>query len=191
MSDQSAGFLIGYDLGSSSIKATLVYAANGEVLDSATSPEQEMPMKAAQEGWAEQDPAMWWEHIIKATQKLKENHADAIAKVEAIGISYQMHGLVLVDKNHEVLRPSIIWCDSRAVEIGEAAFQRLGEEKALSHLLNSPGNFTASKLRWVQQNEPALYARTIDPHRTRRWCSGSQKRPRRVHNLIDWRMKAA
>ena len=157
MSDQSAGFLIGYDLGSSSIKATLVYAANGEVLGSASSPEQEMPMKAEQEGWAEQDPAMWWEHIIKATQKLKEKHADALAKLEAIGISYQMHGLVLVDKNHEVLRPSIIWCDSRAVGIGKKAFEALGSDYSLGHLLNSPGNFTASKLRWVKENEPALY----------------------------------
>jgi xylulokinase len=157
MSDQSAGFLIGYDLGSSSIKATLVYAANGEVLGSASSPEQEMPMKAEQEGWAEQDPAMWWEHIIKATQKLKEKHADALTKLEAIGISYQMHGLVLVDKNHEVLRPSIIWCDSRAVGIGKKAFEALGSDYSLGHLLNSPGNFTASKLRWVKENEPALY----------------------------------
>jgi xylulokinase len=157
MSDQSAGFLLGYDLGSSSIKATLVYAANGEVLASATSPEQEMPMAAPQEGWAEQDPAMWWEHIIRATQKLKEKHADALAQVQAIGISYQMHGLVLVDKNHEVLRPSIIWCDSRAVSIGRKAFGALGSDYSLGHLLNSPGNFTASKLKWVKENEPDIY----------------------------------
>jgi len=157
MSDPSAGFLIGYDLGSSSIKATLVYAANGEVLGSATSPAQEMPMAATREGWAEQDPGMWWEHIVKATQKLKEKYADAIAKVEAIGISYQMHGLVLVDKNHEVLRPSIIWCDSRAVEIGKNAFEALGSDYSLGHLLNSPGNFTASKLKWVKENEPDVY----------------------------------
>jgi xylulokinase len=157
MSDPSAGFLIGYDLGSSSIKVTLVYAANGEVLDSATSPGQEMPMKAIREGWAEQDPAMWWEHIIQATRKLKEKHADAIAKVEAIGISYQMHGLVLVDKDYEVLRPSIIWCDSRAVDIGNKAFEALGSDYSLGHLLNSPGNFTASKLKWVQANEPDVY----------------------------------
>ena len=68
-----------------------------------------------------------------------------------------MHGLVLIDKEQKVLRDSIIWCDSRAVTIGNKAFHAIGEEKCLSHLLNSPGNFTASKLAWVKENEPAVY----------------------------------
>ena len=77
--------------------------------------------------------------------------------IKAIGISYQMHGLVCVDKDMKVLRPSIIWCDSRAVPYGEKAFGELGAEKCLSHLLNSPGNFTAAKLAWVKDNEPDVF----------------------------------
>ncbi|WKN32808.1 FGGY family carbohydrate kinase [Porifericola rhodea] len=159
MIDQSEGYLLGYDVGSSSIKASLVSIADGKVLGSATSPSQEMPMLAVQEGWAEQDPELWWEHIVKATQQLKAAHPKALAQTQAIGISYQMHGLVLVDKAQQVLRPSIIWCDSRAVSIGRKAFDALGKDYSLGHLLNSPGNFTASKLRWVKENEPDLYQR--------------------------------
>ena len=116
-------------------------------------------MTAPQEGWAEQHPDLWWEHLVKATAQLRSEHVEALAQVQAIGIAYQMHGLVVVDKNQQVLRPSIIWCDSRAVDIGQQAWGSLGHDYCLSHLLNSPGNFTASKLKWVQENEPELYAR--------------------------------
>jgi len=123
------------------------------------SPEVEMDIIAQQAGWAEQQPEVWWDHVCQAIKMLlNQSNADA-ADIKGIGISYQMHGLVLVDKNLEVLRPSIIWCDSRAVEIGNEAFESLTKEKCLSHLLNSPGNFTASKLKWVQDNEPDIYNR--------------------------------
>jgi len=147
--------VLGYDLGSSSVKASVMEVATGKVLASATCPSEEMPMTSHKPGWAEQDPELWWEYVIQATQELAAN-AD-LAAVEAIGIAYQMHGLVAVDQDLEVLRPSIIWCDSRAVEIGNKAFDELGEGYCLSHLLNSPGNFTASKLKWVKENEPQLY----------------------------------
>lgn len=150
-------YLLGYDIGSSSIKASLVQTDSGKITASATSPAQELPMDALQEGWAEQHPDLWWEHLTKATHQLKQANSEALQRVVAIGISYQMHGLVVVDKNQQALRPSIIWCDSRAVHIGERAFNGLGQDWCLSHLLNSPGNFTASKLRWVQENEPQLY----------------------------------
>ena len=150
--------LLGYDIGSSSIKASLVEAHTGVVIGTATSPAQELPMTAHQEGWAEQHPDLWWEHLVKATAQLRTEHAEALARVRAIGIAYQMHGLVVVDENQQVLRPSIIWCDSRAVNIGQRAWDGLGHDYCLSHLLNSPGNFTASKLKWVQENEPERYA---------------------------------
>ncbi len=156
----SAEFLLGYDIGSSSIKASLVRADTGETIGTATSPAQELPMSALQEGWAEQHPDLWWEHLIKATAQLRVEHPKALSQVRAIGIAYQMHGLVAVDKNQQVLRPSIIWCDSRAVSIGQQAWDDLGHDYCLSHFLNSPGNFTASKLKWVQENEPELYERT-------------------------------
>ena len=150
-------YLLGYDIGSSFVKASVIDAETGKLVAAASAPAAEMPMIAHQPGWAEQEPAMWWENAKAATRQLgqKINLKD----VRAIGISYQMHGLVVLDKNRQVLRPSVIWCDSRAVGIGEAAFAQIGKETALSHLLNSPGNFTASKLRWVQQNEPELYAK--------------------------------
>ncbi|MGB3849605.1 MAG: FGGY family carbohydrate kinase [Tunicatimonas sp.] len=156
-----AELLLGYDIGSSSIKASLVQADTGEIVGSATSPTQELSMTALQEGWAEQHPDLWWEHLVKATAQLRTQHPDALRQVRAIGIAYQMHGLVVVDQDQQVLRPSIIWCDSRAVDIGQRAWDDLGHDYCLSHFLNSPGNFTASKLRWVQQNEPEQYARIV------------------------------
>ena len=151
--------LLGYDVGSSSIKATLIEADTGKVLATVTSPEKELEIIAKQLGWAEQDPAVWWEHVKSVTQKIKAQAEFDAGDVQAIGISYQMHGLVVVDKNKEVLRPSIIWCDSRAVQIGQQAAETIGEEKCLKKLFNLPGNFTASKLKWVMENEPDVYSK--------------------------------
>jgi len=150
---------IGYDVGSSSLKASLYNAATGKALAQSTYPKDEMKILSPKPGWAEQEPETWWEALKAATCEILSSTNVKPADIKAIGISYQMHGLVLVDKDLNVLRPSIIWCDSRAVEIGNTAFRELGEEKCLSTLLNSPGNFTASKLKWVQQNEPELYSR--------------------------------
>lgn len=160
----SQKLLLGIDVGSSSIKASFVNADTGELVSLAASPEHEMKINSPEIGWAEQDPNMWWKHVILAVKKLFTSEAgkgNIIQNYEiiGIGISYQMHGLVLVDEKKEVLYPSIIWCDSRAVEIGQKAFSDLGEEKSLSTLLNSPGNFTASKLKWVKENRPDLYSR--------------------------------
>lgn len=152
-------YLIGYDIGSSSIKAALVRAEDGVQMGVVQYPEQEMDMISLQPGWAEQQPEVWWNNLCKATTILLRNNQIASEDIKGIGIAYQMHGLVLVDKEQKVLRPSIIWCDSRAVEIGQQAFKDMGEEYCLSHLLNSPGNFTASKLKWVKENEPELYSR--------------------------------
>jgi len=151
--------LLGYDVGSSSIKATLMDADSGQVLAAATSPDKELEIVAKQLGWAEQDPAVWWEHVKTATKKIKDQAEFDAGDVHAIGISYQMHGLVAVDKNKQVLRPSIIWCDSRAVQIGDKAATDIGEERCLRKLFNLPGNFTASKLKWVMQNEPKVYSK--------------------------------
>jgi xylulokinase len=149
--------LLGYDVGSSSIKATLMDAGTGKVLASATSPDRELDIVADEIGWAEQEPSVWWEHVVKATREINARAQFDAGDIGAIGISYQMHGLVVVDENKEVLRPSIIWCDSRAVQIGEKAAEDIGADKCLKKLFNLPGNFTASKLRWVKENEPELY----------------------------------
>ena len=153
----SGRYLLGFDVGSSSVKASLVDADSGVCVASAFYPENEAPILAVKAGWAEQEPQMWWDN---AKLSLKKVMSDASVKgedIKAIGISYQMHGLVCVDKQMQVLRPSIIWCDSRAVPYGEHAFESIGAEKCLSHLLNSPGNFTAAKLAWVKDNEPEVF----------------------------------
>jgi xylulokinase len=144
-------------VGSSSVKASLVDADTGVCAATAFYPEKEAPIMAVKAGWAEQDPQMWWDNAKLSLKKIMADAGATADDIKAIGISYQMHGLVCVDKNQQVLRPSIIWCDSRAVPYGERAFIELGSEQCLSHLLNSPGNFTASKLAWVKENEPELF----------------------------------
>ncbi len=151
--------LLGMDLGTSSVKVSVTDTATGNIIASAHYPEEEMTVTARQPGWAEQSPEQWWYNVQQVISKVHAQKKYSSADIKAIGISYQMHGLVVVDKNQMVLRDSIIWCDSRAVEIGNKAFDAIGHEKSLSHLLNSPGNFTASKLAWVKQNEPELYSR--------------------------------
>ena len=152
-----AMYLLGYDIGSSSIKAALVQADTGDPVGVAQYPASEMEIVSHQPGWAEQDPESWWDNLVQATLKLLQSCEVDPLDIGGIGIAYQMHGLVMVDDKHQVVRPSIIWCDSRAVDIGDEAFESLGSHHCLKHLLNSPGNFTASKLAWVKTNEPELY----------------------------------
>ena len=150
-------YYLGLDIGSSSIKAALVEINSGKSLGVVQEPKEEMSMQALKNGWAEQKPNDWWLHICNAITSLKKQYNISRTQIKGIGISYQMHGLVLVDKKGEPLRKSIIWCDSRAVEIGHKAFAEIGEDKCASQLLNSPANFTASKLKWVKENEPDVY----------------------------------
>ena len=152
-------YYLGLDIGSSSIKGALVEIDSGKSIGVVQVPEEEMQMLALQNGWAEQDPEEWWMHVCHAISDLKKTYKISATQIKGIGISYQMHGLVLVDKKGEPLRKSIIWCDSRAVEIGETAFNEIGKETCNSQLLNSPSNFTASKLKWVKNKEPDLYKR--------------------------------
>ena len=154
-------YLLGYDIGSSSVKGSLVDAQSGKTVAFASFPSHEAIIISKKAGWAEQEPAMWWGNLKNVTAKLLSQMGSSFSPkdIGAIGISYQMHGLVCVDKDRHVLRPSIIWCDSRAVPYGNAAADALGKEWCLQHLLNSPGNFTAAKLAWVKKNEPALYDR--------------------------------
>lgn len=150
-------YYIGYDLGSSSIKAALIAANSGRAVAVTNYPEKEMAIVSVETGWAEQEPETWWKNLCKVTEKLLAQSGVNSNTIKGIGIAYQMHGLVVVDKNQKVLRPSIIWCDSRAVSIGEEAFHGIGKEKCITNLLNSPGNFTLSKLKWVKENEPEIF----------------------------------
>lgn len=160
-------YLIGYDIGSSSVKACIVEAESGRTLSNAFFPKQEAPIMSLKAGWAEQEPEQWWAYLKEATKKALTAAANMVGcdigtirdGLAAIGISYQMHGLVCMDKNQKALRPAIIWCDSRAVPYGNKAMEALGSDFCLSHLLNSPGNFTASKLAWVKENEPEIFGK--------------------------------
>jgi xylulokinase len=150
-------YYIGYDLGSSSIKVSIVCSKTGKNIHTLSEPKNEMQIISTQNDWAEQDPNNWWKHICNGTRRiLKESKLDS-SEIISIGISYQMHGLVIIDKKGNSLRNSIIWCDSRAVEIGNTAFNDIGSLKCSENLLNSPGNFTVSKLKWVKENEPDIY----------------------------------
>jgi xylulokinase len=151
--------LLGLDIGTSSVKASVMDAQTQQCIASAQYPDTESRITSLQPGWAEQSPEMWWQHVQAAIQKLHSLKKYNPADIGAVGIAYQMHGLVITDEKKQVLRDSIIWCDSRAVDIGNKAFDAIGREKSLEHLLNSPGNFTASKLAWVKQNEPAIYSK--------------------------------
>ena len=152
-------YLLGFDVGSSSVKASLVNADSGKCVSSAFFPEKEAPIQALKAGWAEQEPDSWWQYAKQGLQKIMAEAQVKGDDIAAIGISYQMHGLVCVDKDLNPLRPAIIWCDSRAVPYGERAFRDLGADRCLSHLLNSPGNFTAAKLAWVKENEPDIFGK--------------------------------
>lgn len=150
--------LLGIDVGTSSIKVSLVDTATQKSIASAQYPETEAGIIAHQTGWAEQSPELWWQYVQQAILKANATQQYDPKDIAAIGIAYQMHGLVLVNSQQQALRDSIIWCDSRAVPYGDAAFKSIGEKKCLSHLLNSPGNFTAAKLAWVKEHEPQLFA---------------------------------
>lgn len=151
--------LLGIDIGSSSVKASVIDGVSGNCLASFFHPKDEMKIVAARQGWAEQDPEEWWKNLGASLAGCRNILGNMINDVGAVGISYQMHGLVTVDRGGNILRPSIIWCDSRAVDYGSEAFKSLGEDYCLSHLLNSPGNFTAAKLAWVKDNEPGIFNR--------------------------------
>lgn len=152
-------YLLGFDVGSSSVKASLVDIETGAMAATAFFPEHEAPITAVKAGWAEQDPQMWWDNAKLALKKIMAETGAKGDDIQAIGISYQMHGLVCVDREGNALRDAIIWCDSRAVPYGEKAFTDLGPDFCLRNLLNSPGNFTAAKLAWVKANEPQVYER--------------------------------
>lgn len=149
--------LLGIDVGTSSIKVSVIDAETQRTISSAQFPETESEIISLQTGWAEQSPEQWWKDVQAAIKKCNSSGTYNPKDIGAIGIAYQMHGLVLIDKDGNTLRNSIIWCDSRAVPYGDAAFEAIGKAKCLTHLLNSPGNFTAAKLAWVKEHEPELY----------------------------------
>lgn len=150
-------YLLGYDIGSSSVKAALVDADNGKTVASDFFPKTEAPIKALHAGWAEQSPLSWWSYLKDATRSVLAASGISPDEIGAIGISYQMHGLVAVDRDQNLLRDAIIWCDSRGVAYGQKACAEVGADRCMSHLLNSPGNFTATKLMWLKENEPRVF----------------------------------
>ena len=130
------------------------------MISTASFPQYELSINSPKLGWAEQDPEEWWTCVIEVTKLLLDKCNIDKSKVVSIGIAYQMHGLVALDKNFKVVRPSIIWCDSRAVQTGEEIAEIVTEQACYEKLLNLPGNFTFSKLCWMQKNEANSYSDT-------------------------------
>lgn len=152
-------YSLGYDIGSSSVKASLLDLETGKTVASDFSPRTEMPIDARSPGWAEQDPDMWWKNLILATKAVMAKSGSPDHEIVSIGISYQMHGLVMLDGKQNVIYPAIIWCDSRAVSTGESLLQQLGLNQCCDTSLNVPGNFTLSKLKWIKDNEPSVFSK--------------------------------
>lgn len=152
-------YFLGIDLGSSSVKLSVLDADKGSCLSSVTAPDFEMEIKAPEFGWAEQDPELWWQYTKHGIAKLANKYQIDLTKIKAIGIAYQMHGLVLTDADLNPVRPAIIWCDSRAAVLGAQSYLQIGEDYCQETLLGSPGNFTASKLKWVKENQPEILAK--------------------------------
>lgn len=151
-------YSLGIDIGSSSVKVSLLDIQSGKCVATATNPKTEAPITALRKGWAEQSPDMWWIQILGGIAEITAA-GYSMYEVGCIGITYQMHGLVAVGADGKPVRDSIIWCDSRSVELGREAFEAIGPDKCLDRLLGSPGNFTASKLAWVKRHEPKVFAR--------------------------------
>ncbi len=145
---------LGIDIGSSSVKVALI-DREGRAIAEVREPSQEMPMKSLQAGWAEQDPEMWWQYTCEAIEKITSQLETS--DILSIGLAHQMHGLVLVDQQGNLLRDAIIWCDSRAVPYGSLLADHIGTKQCLDSMLNLPGNFTASKLAWIREHEPDIY----------------------------------
>ena len=152
-------YSLGYDIGSSSVKASLLDLENGRTVASDFSPKTEMAIDARSPGWAEQDPNIWWENLVLATKSVIEQSGNYNYEIISIGISYQMHGLVMLDSKQNLIYPAIIWCDSRAISTGESLLHDLGLDHCCDNYLNVPGNFTLSKLKWVKDNEPSVFSR--------------------------------
>ena len=155
---------LGLDIGTSFIKAALTECSSGNVVNLVSQPSTEQKIKVFKDGWAEQDPEMWWKNTCQAIKNLISLTNINPSLISGIGISYQMHGLVLLDKKGNLLRDSIIWCDDRAVSIGKKAFVEIGKEKCVDQLLNSPANFTASKLKWVKTMKKIFTKRSISSY---------------------------
>ncbi len=147
-------YLIGVDLGTSATK-TVLFDQTGEVICSAT---REYPLSQPQNGWAEQAPQDWSQATLETLKEVVEKAGVAAGDIKGIGLSGQMHGLVMLDESCEVIRPSIIWCDQRTAKECEEITAKVGAERLIEITANPAlTGFTASKILWVRNNEPENY----------------------------------
>ena len=152
--------LLGIDLGTTGVKAALFAADDGRVVSSAF---VEYPLYHPQPGWAEQHPADWWQATLTAIRVcLAEGAVGGVQPpdVAGVGLSGQMHGVVLLDEQGQVLRPCIIWADQRSEAEARWMTERVGAAR-LIELVSNPAltGFSAPKLLWIRDNEPELFAR--------------------------------
>ena len=147
-------YVIGVDCGTSGTK-TVLFREDGTVMASAT---VEYPMYQPKNGYAEQDPADWKNAMIQTIQAVVAKGGAAKEEIKGIGISGQMHGLVMLDKDNQVLRNSIIWCDQRTAAEVDEMNRTAGQEKLMEITANPAlTGWTAAKILWVRNNEPEVY----------------------------------
>jgi xylulokinase len=149
--------LLGIDIGTGGTRAVLV-DTKGNVVASATS--DHAPFRAIVDGWAEQDPADWWRAAQQAVHAVLETSGQPGSAVVCVGLTGQMHGAVLLDAAGKVLRPSLIWCDTRSVPQCDWLHRTIGRERLIELTCNPAlPNFTLTKLLWVRDNEPEIFVR--------------------------------
>jgi xylulokinase len=149
-------FLLGIDLGTSATK-TVLFDRELKIIASASS---EYPLSQPQNGWAEQNPEDWWNAAVETIGAVLNKSGAGSDNITAIGISGQMHGLVMLDENGNVLRPSIIWCDQRTGEECVDITCRVGAERLVGITANPAlTGFTASKIMWVKKHQPDIYSK--------------------------------
>ena len=149
-------YLLGVDLGTSGTK-TVLFDETGRAAASHTA---EYPMLQPQNGWAEQRPEDWYAAVCEGARAVLRKSGVRAADVVSVGLSGQMHGLVMLDERGQVLRPCILWCDQRTGAQAERMKALVGAQRLIELTANpAMAGFTAAKILWVQEHEPALYAR--------------------------------
>lgn len=149
-------YLIGIDIGTSATK-TVLFDENCQVIQSAS---HEYPLYQPQNGWAEQEPMDWYQAVVMTIREVIFESGVDSDDIKGIGLSGQMHGLVMLDEKNEVIRPSIIWCDQRTAKECDEITKKVGAKRLIDITANPAlTGFTASKILWVRNHEPENYHR--------------------------------
>ncbi|MBM3212028.1 xylulokinase, partial [Candidatus Poribacteria bacterium] len=151
-------YLIGIDVGTTGTK-TILIDENGTLIASSL---VEYPLYTPKPKWAEQDPEDWWRGTVESIKGVISQGKIDSQDICGLGLSGQMHGLVLIDKEYKVLRPAILWCDVRTTEQCQYITEKVGKGLLVKSTCNPAlEGFTAPKVIWVRDNEPKIYEKAF------------------------------